>query len=67
MGTREDKAYKKHYERETESNRNVRKKLMKPLKGMSDIVKQFISTTKKKKTENKKNKATLGKPKKQGY
>tara|TARA_B110000977_G_C10926561_1_gene435340 strand:- start:697 stop:900 length:204 start_codon:yes stop_codon:yes gene_type:complete len=67
MATREDKAYKKHYERETESNRNVRKKLMKPIKGAVKAVKDFVSTTKKKKEENKKNKATLSKPKKQGY
>ena len=67
MGTREDKAYADHYKRETESNRAVRKKLMKPIKGAVKAVKDFVSNTKKKREQNKKNKAALDKPKKQGY
>tara|TARA_R110000772_G_scaffold20940_1_gene57952 strand:+ start:1351 stop:1554 length:204 start_codon:yes stop_codon:yes gene_type:complete len=67
MGTREDKAYKKHYERETSENKAVRNAMLKPFKSMKKVVTDFMSNTKKRKAENEKNKATLKKPKKQGY
>jgi hypothetical protein len=41
--------------------------MLKPFKSMKKVVTDFMSTTKKRKAENEKNKATLKKPKKQGY
>ncbi len=61
MGTREDKAYKKHYERETSENKAVRNAMLKPFKSMKKVVTDFMSTTKKRKEAETTNRKTLKK------